>query len=331
MYDINKIAVIGVRQTLEPAFPDEPLKPPTYPDADGTGKYVIYQNGDVKDTVLDTHQSQANRIQPGFDKSGLIPDHVVKVGEDTVYLTTVGHRLADAVIRFSNQAATVEEVLNAVPKDYTPVAKLSPTALLFGMWDSRKTWVKIGRIFNSEIRAHNVIEVPAAGQYISSVPRPEGEVTKDLSAEGMLDCPYTGLGGVIVKGEITRAARLNLRGIRTLHGANADETEKLQQYVLGLGLFALTYPVNFDLREDCNLVATKTEAFTLAEDGTRSPITLTHTDAVAFANEAAKKFGVGPTLEFIYDPNAATRSASGKAEVKETREKTKKVGKAKAA
>jgi CRISPR-associated protein Csb1 len=232
--------------------------------------------------------------------------------------------LADAVVRFSNQAPLVEAALLSFAKnDAVPVAKLAPTSLLFGLWDSRKTRTKIVRLFNSEIRAHDIIEVPASGQFISSVPRLDDQVTKDLSSEGLLDCPYSGVGGVIVKGEIVRTARLNIRGIRKF------ETEALRNYVLGLGLFALTYPVAFDLREGCNLVATKTTVSVFSEDGTRSDIALTHADAVAFATKAAKVFGVGDALEFIYNPVAANASASGKVEAKEAKV-AKKSGKAKA-
>jgi CRISPR-associated protein Csb1 len=330
MLDITEVAVVSVKQTLEAAFPDEPLKPSTFPDKDGVGQYLIYDNAGVKDVVLDTHQSQANRIEPALNGTGLVPDSTIKVGEETIFLTEAGHRLADAVVRFSDKAALVEAALQGFSKgNATKVAKLAPTSLLFGLWDSRKTFTKIVRLFNSEIRAHNVIEVPSAGQFVSSVPRLEDQVTKDLSTEGLLDCPYSGLGGVIVKGEITRNARLNIRGIRSLHGANAEETAKLQQYVLALGLFALTYPVSGDLREGCNLVATNTTYSTFAEDGTRSDIALKHEDVLAFAKKAAKEFGVGEAIEFVYDPSAAHASALGRADAKEEKTKTKKSGKAK--
>ena len=330
MLDINKIAVVSVRQTLEPAFTDEPIKPSTFPDKNRVGQYIIYQNGEVKDVVLDTHQSQANRIEPTFDGTGLIPDSTIQVGDDTIHLTEVGHRLADAAVHFSDQAGLVESALQNFTKgNATPVAKLSPTSLLFGLWDSRKTGTKITRIFNSEVRAHNVIEVPSAGQFVSSVPRLEDQITKDLSAEGLLDCPYTAKGGVLVKGEITRNARLNIRGIRALRGANTEETAKLQQYVLGLGLFALTVPASGDLREGCNLVATRTTYSVFNEDGMRSDIELKHEDVIAFAKQAAKVFGVDAPMVFIYDPKAATSVASGKADAKEEKAKTKKTGKAK--
>jgi CRISPR-associated protein Csb1 len=331
LIDIKKVAVVCVKQTMEAAFPDEPLKPSTFPDSDGVGQYLIYQNGDVKDVVLDTHQSQANRIEPEFNHKGLVPDSTVKVGEDQLFLTEAGHRLADAVVRFSNKASVVEEALQAFAKgNALKVAKLAPTSLLFGLWDSRKTGTKIVRLFNAEIRAHNVIEVPAAGQFVSSVPRLEDQATKDLSAEGLLDCPYNGLGGVLVKGEIVRNARLNVRGIRTLRGANAEETQKLQQYLLALGLFALSAPASADLREGCNLVATQTHFSVFNEDGTRSDIALKHEDVLAFAKQAAQDFGVGPALEFVYDAKAANVSASGKADAKDEKAKVKKSGKAKA-
>jgi hypothetical protein len=37
------------------------------------------------------------------------------------------------------------------------------------------------------------------------------------------------------------------------------------------------------------------------EDGTRVPFEMTYTQALAFAKEAAQKFGVGPTRKFTYD------------------------------
>ena len=65
------------------------------------------------------------------------------------------------------------------------------------------------------------------------------------------------------------------------------------------------------------------------EDGTRSEIALTHADAVAFATKAAKAFGVGEALEFVYDTNVANISAAGKADAKEATAKAKKSGKTK--
>ena len=331
MIDINKIAVVSSKQALEAAFPDEPIKPPTFPDSDGVGNYIIYNNGDVKDVVLDTTQSQANRVEPIFDGSGLIPDSTVRVGEKTIPLTAAGHRVADACVRFSDKAELVHEALRSYENgSAVRLARLAPTALLFGAWDSRvtsgATGVKITRIFHSEIRGHNIVEVPAAGQFVSSVPRIEGQKSGDLSMEGLLDCPFSGLGGVIVKGKIVRNSRVNLRGIRALRGENAAETEKLQNYILGLALYALTYAVTQDLREGCNLVVTKTVTETLSEDGTRSTIELSHAAASNFAHQAAEAFGIGGAVQFIYDEGKALAVATGRTEAKVEKAAAKKSG-----
>ena len=335
MIDINKIAVVSSKQTLEAAFPDEPIKPPTFPDSDGVGKYIIYNNGDVKDVVLDTTQSQANRVEPIFDSSGLIPDSTVRVGEKTIPLTAAGHRVADACVRFSDKAELVHDALRSYEDgNAVPLAKLAPTALLFGAWDSRitsgATGVKITRIFHGEIRGHNVIEVPAAGQFVSSVPRIEGQKSGDLSMEGLLDCPFSGLGGVIVKGDIVRSTGINLRGIRALRGKDAAETEKLQNYILGIALYALTYPVPQNLREGCNLVATKTVTETFSEGGTRSAVELTHAAAAKFAHQAAGAFRIGEAVQFIYDEGKALAVATGRTEAKAETAAVKKSGKPKA-
>ncbi len=139
----------------------------------------------------------------------------------------------------------------------------------------------------------------------------------------MLDCPYSGLGGVIVKGDIVRTATLNVRGIRKM-------TPQTQEYILGLGLYALTYPVDLDLRADTNLVITKSEVSVLNEDGTRETISLTFADAKAFAQQAAAKFGVGETLKFVYDEGKALAKLGKQAEAS-IKKAEKKDGKAKAA
>lgn len=334
MIDINKIAVVSSRQKLESAFADQPIKPSTFPDNDGAAHYLIYDNQGVKDVVLDTHQSQANRVEPSFDGTGLIPDSTITVGEESINLTSVGHRVVDATVRFSDKAGLVQSALKAFESsDATPLAKLAPTSILFGMWDSRinsgASGVKVTRIFHSEIRAHNVIEVPAAGQYVSSVERIEDQKTGDLSAEGLLDVPHSGLGGVLVKGDIVRNTRVNTRAIRKLRAATPEATAVLQQYILGLALYALAFPVVQDLREGCSLVPTSTTFEVFSEDGTRATIELKFSDVLQFAKEAAGKFGVGEAVRFTYDQGKALTAATGKVEAKAEKAVAKKTGKVK--
>jgi hypothetical protein len=37
------------------------------------------------------------------------------------------------------------------------------------------------------------------------------------------------------------------------------------------------------------------------EDGTRAPFAMTYEEAMAFSQQAAEKFGVGPARKFTYD------------------------------
>jgi CRISPR-associated protein Csb1 len=291
------IAILTVKQKLQPAFPDDHIKPPTFAGNDGGAQYVTYHNNGRRDVIIDTHQSQANRIEPIFDGTGLIPDSTVRMGEQTVPLTALGHRVADAALRFSDAEGVITTALDAyLAGDGEPLAKLAPTSLLFGAWDSRgNPNAKVARAVRAEIRATDVSEpISVRGQYRASVERPLEGKNDELSAEGLLDCPTSGLGGVIVNGEIVRTVQLNVRAIRKLHG------EGLQNYVLGLGLVALLAPADLDLREGCNVVVESTTMEAVNEDGTRAPFNMNYPQALEFAKQAAKVFGVGANRQFTY-------------------------------
>jgi CRISPR-associated protein Csb1 len=290
------VAIVTIKQRLAPAFPGDPVKPPTFAGSDGA-QYVTYHNNGRRDVIIDTHQSQANRIEPVFDGTGLIPDSTVKLGDNVVPLTALGHRVADAALRFSDADQAVTAALNAyLTGNAEPLAKLAPTSLLFGAWDSRgNPKAKVTRMLRAEIRATDVSEpISVLGQYRASVERPVEGKNDELSAEGLLDCPTNGLGGVIVNGEIVRTVQLNARAIRKLQG------ETLQNYVLGLGLVALLAPADLDLREGCNIVVESTTAEVINEDSTRAAFEMTYQQALDFAKQAAEKFGVGPARQFTY-------------------------------
>ena len=316
MFDIANLAAVKLRQRLEPIDPAEPIKPPTFAGDDETAsRYIVYEAKDGRtDAVLDTVPSQANRIEPMFAGSGLIPEVTVDVEGKKVSITQLGHRSCDAAIRFSTGAAEIAAVLKAYQGgDAVPLAKLAPLDLLFGSWDSRDSRTKLTRLIRSVIRATDVsAPVQKLGQYRTSVSKEPflGEYTdKQLSAQGILDCPVSGtLDGVVVQGEIYRSAVLNVRGIRRLG------TQQLQNYILGLGLFALTVPMALDLREGCNLVVVDAHAELVNEDGTRTEISLSHDEARKFAAKAANEFGVGEPRHFVYDPKVAIEVLKGKQE-----------------
>jgi CRISPR-associated protein Csb1 len=334
MIDISTNAAIKLRQRLEPIDPGEPVKPPTFAGKErGESLYIRYQSKDGRwDAVLDNAPSQANRIEPHFVGTGLIPQVTVQVDGRNVNLAQVGHRSCDAVVRFSSGAQEVNEALAAcVSGNAEPIAKLAPLDILFGSWDSRvtsgATGSKLTRLIRSVIRATDVSEPLAKlGQYRTSIPKDEftGFSDKQLSEQGILDCPVSGAkDGVFVRGEIIRSAELNLRGIRKLRAATEDGTKKLQQYILGLGLFALVTPLDFDLREGCNLVVKETAMEAVGEDGTRTPLALKRDDVVAFATKSAEEFGVGKERKFVFDPSLAKGMLSGKAAEKEAKGRKK--------
>lgn len=304
----DNVAVLAIRQKLSPAFPGDPIRPPTFA-GDGGAQYVTYKNANRQDVIIDTHASQANRVEPMFNGTGLIPDSTVKAGTDEIPLTALGHRIADAALRFSDASEDVTKALDAYfGGNAEPLAKLAPTSLLFGAWDSRgNPKIKIARMLSAEIHATDVSEpIAVRGQYRTVLSRPEGFDKNDpLSAEGLLDCPTEGLGGVIVNGEIVRTVQLNVRGVRKLNG------EALQNYVLGLGLVALLAPPDLDLREGCNLVVESATMEAINEDGTRTRFNMSYTEAREFAKQAVQRFGVGPTRHFTYDEGKVRAKLEG--------------------
>src|SRR5215469_3320730 len=111
MIDLNKVAAIKLTQKLEPISPSEPIKPPTFAPSknDPKPQYITYmsKNG-RRDAILDTVPSQANRIEPEFVGTGLIPDVTFNVEGKTVSITKLGHRGCDAAARFSTGAAEIQ-------------------------------------------------------------------------------------------------------------------------------------------------------------------------------------------------------------------------------
>ena len=60
------------------------------------------------------------------------------------------------------------------------LAKLAPTSLVFGAWDSRDTQAKLPRLIASTIRAYNVRKLRRSAQFVPAV---------DYVSEGLLEEP----------------------------------------------------------------------------------------------------------------------------------------------
>jgi CRISPR-associated protein Csb1 len=268
--------------------------------------------------------SQANRIEPLFRKAPydkLVPQITIKAGEEQRNLLDIGHRAADALVRYSELGEELEKAfLSYMGGDATALAKLAPTTLIFGGWDSRDTQAKCSRMVASEIRAYDVHELRRSSTYIPPVSYKDlGLLDEEYSNEvlselGFLHAPATHqLGGILVKGEIQRKTVLNLTTLRDVGG-----DDKLHRYLLGLALVAFTHARPYNLRQGCLLVrdAEKQPVMKLVNyDGTDSEVAFEPSAVLAYAQDAAKAFGVSKPRTVEFDAKAANTA------IKERREK----------
>jgi len=303
-----------IREHLIPAEgKDGVLFPPTFAAGDGfPGGYNIDVFPDGSNVCLiDSVGSQANRIEPLFatgDYVGLVPQIVVRAGKKKVKLLEAGHRAGDAIVRCSALQKELRDAFQAALEgNAEPLAKIAPTSLIFGVWDSRDTQAKFPRLIASTVRAFNVRKLTRSAVFIPAVDyvgeglleEPADKKSKDTYAErGFVHVPASNThGGVIADGGIRRDAILHLSALRLLRAVEASRTLLLRRYVLGLALTSFTYPAAGYLRQGCNLVLDpeKDRQFEIVmTDGTRGACTLDHSTALEFARMAAREFGIDP-------------------------------------
>ncbi len=189
--DGSEAAALVMRQWLEPVegkdaviFPPTYAKPERMRDEAWTGYNIDRFDDGTSVCQIDSVGSQANRMEPVFKTKPydeLVPQIVIKVGDREVHLLDAGHRAADAIVRFSDLAASLEDAFKAVRSgDAEKLAKIAPTSLVFGAWDSRTTQVKLPRVVRSVIRAFKVKSLHRSAQYIPVV---------EYVDEGLLDAP----------------------------------------------------------------------------------------------------------------------------------------------
>jgi CRISPR-associated protein Csb1 len=144
--------------------------PPTYAVGEGKSPYNIDTLSDgTKVCTIDSVGSQANRMEPIFKAVGLgepgnplaklVPQiDIAYANERKISILEAGHRLGDAIIRtaksdaFDLPRAAREAFDDFLRGDATAIAKLAPTSLVFGVWDSRDTQAKLPRIVQSVSR-----------------------------------------------------------------------------------------------------------------------------------------------------------------------------------
>ena len=330
-------AALTIREHLMPVEgPDGILFPATFAAGDGfPGGYNIDQFDGEKAgnnvCLIDSVGSQANRIEPVFMEatySELVPQIIIKAGEKEVNILEAGHRAGDALVRCSElQLELHEAFLWADRGDAEPLAKVAPTSLVFGVWDSRDTQAKMPRLVSSTIRAYNVRKLTRGAVYVPPIDyaafdvfsekekeKAEGDKKSPLAKRGFVHNPASAShGGVIADGGIRRDATLSIAALQQLRASDENKTLALRRYILGLALVALTTPIPSYLRQGCNLVCDPDKPTEFAEvyrTGERKPAGLSHDDALAFAVAAAQAFGVGESRTVLFD------KAKAKADVK---------------
>ena len=149
-------AAIVIRETLVPVEgADGVIFPATFAAAEDKrvfpgGYNIDPPEGDRNVCLVDSVGSQANRMEPLFLKAKagqpenqlakLVPQIEIDIGNDrTVSILDAGHRLGDAIVRASDLMKDAKEAFAAYRErgDASLIAKLAPTTLVFGAWDSR--------------------------------------------------------------------------------------------------------------------------------------------------------------------------------------------------
>lgn len=290
--------------------------------------------------LIDSVGSQANRIEPMFlegEYAKLVPQIRILVGEKTVNLLEAGHRAGDAIARCSKLQGELQSAFKAILKgDALPLAKIAPTSLLFGVWDSRDTQAKLPRLIASTVRAYNVRKLKRSATYFAPVDyvsegvvsssdaeKADGSSKNPLSATGFVNAlAIETHGGVIAEGGIRRDATLALSALKLLKAENAEETLKLQRYILGLALTAFTkLPLGY-YRQGTILVLNPDESREFSEvahNGIRTAVTINHDEALAFAKAAAEAFAVGKSrdVDFVNETAKKTIDEAKKKKSKE--------------
>lgn len=328
--DPNGAVALHLRQTLAPVEgPRGVIFPPTYAYPDPDTHYSIdrLSNG-TRIATIDSVGSQANRMEPVFLEkpyAELVPQVRITYGDDqTVSILEAGHRLGDAIVRSTELRDDVRDAFLAFDRgDASALAKIGPTSLVFGVWDSRDTQAKVPRVVQAVIRAEDVDELHRSAQYNPTVDyadldvftdaergKSEGKPASGLATRGFVHVPAVNThGGVIANGPIRRDVTVNLVALRRLDGKDG---QALRRYILGLALVAATAPLDGYLRSGCLLTLDPDHEAVweaIQRTGERQPVELDEDAALRYAGTAASSFGVGEGRDVSFDRDYAMADA----------------------
>ena len=348
------------RRRLQPVGgPGDKLFPPTYPASDAEKKadknapprhvFECRRIGgeDVWCVLLDSVQSQANRLEEALlaaAEDGRIELPRLVVDFASAGLNSIGrissldapHRIFDAILRDSLLEGTPfqasplgQRLQRATAKDATAILEASPTALLFGVWNSTGTGGGLGAKFARAV----VCEIIGVGVSVKSrggadeKPRTLGRTGSRIDPLGIVrgvtifrgesgwdtTRKEAGNGAVparpseINHGNIApsvvplgiscdyaeQTAVVSLAGLRRLRfGADAARTGPARSLVAALGLLALVEQdaQGYALRSRCDLVCDGPSTLELVHaDGTTMAVSLTRDEAVALYAAAMQR------------------------------------------
>ncbi len=338
--DLKSAVALHMRQELIPVEGKGAVFfPPTYAQEDrNKSPYTIDRLNDGTNVVMiDSVGSQANRMEPIFRKANpgqaenplakLAPQIEIDIGNDrTVSLFDAGHRLADAIVSSTALKPEAEKAFAAYREqgDASMIAKLAPTTLVFGAWDSRGEGAKLPRLVSATIRAWDVDVLTRSAQYTPAIDyakleafteeekqKAEGNSKNPLAQRGFVAVPSVGShGGVVARGPIARDVTVNLVALRQLDGEKGDE---LRRYVLSLALLAASPPQDGFLRQGCLLTLdpdAPAQWMSISRSGVRTPLEIDPDVLLAYAENAAQAFGVGEGKRVKFDPALAKKYLS---------------------
>jgi CRISPR-associated protein Csb1 len=312
--EMDSISAIKTTTRLQPEGGNgSKVFPPTYPGERNESTYIEETrvvDGERKEcVVLDSVQSQANRMENALlrkysegDIDFPVPtvdftDDVPEAGKLTVL--EAPHRIVDAYFINSIPEEADEEVdgfrdteygeilERSTPQNATPLLRLSPTSVLFGIWDSSasgnnsRSNTVFTRQLTSEIVAVGTEKGADSGVRddpitpskpdASDTYHREGLLTKDDDDENISEWSEVGLGNIPANydeetGGITmeyaeKTTTITISGMRKLRFPLSDHREEYddeacRKALISLGLISemSTDERGYALRSRCNLV-----------------------------------------------------------------------------
>jgi CRISPR-associated protein Csb1 len=305
---VTEGAAFRRRRRLQPAGgPGDKLFPPTYPaapeDKNGPARHVFEQRRiggeNVTCVLMDSVQSQANRLESALLMAAeaehiVLPRLVVdfpSTGLNAVAAISsleAPHRIFDAILRDSlldgvpfRDSPLGKRVREARPENASAILEVSPTALLFGAWNSTGEGGGLGAKFARAIVCE-IIGIGAVGGQrtgsridplgiLRSVEVFKGDTDWDVSAENLGKKAKKVRPSEINHGNIApsvaplgvtcdyaeQTAVITLAGLRRLRfGGSGQRDMAARAYLASLGLLALIEAdvQGYALRSRCDLV-----------------------------------------------------------------------------